>query len=55
MVRLFNYVGRGVRWPNVPPGRAGGWGVGGGWPAKKVREREEDQLANLRIYLHRKA
>ena len=25
-------------------------GVGGGWPAKKVRERVDVQLANLRIY-----
>ena len=25
-------------------------GVGGGWPAKKVRERADAQLANLRIY-----
>ena len=25
-------------------------GVGGGWPAKKVREWADAQLANLRIY-----
>jgi hypothetical protein len=30
-------------------------GVGGGWSAKKVRERADAQLANLRIYLPRKA